>query len=490
MSGALRRPGRARTNAAAFRVMAWLVVSLAVAGVAGCSSDAFGPTGSSLPSDVSQDSLAVPLQIVGTRDEMAMDMPLIDPPQGESFDQREFLYLGAIEATDWKATPFLRYSLAFGDTVAIDSLAADPGIIRSIPISFRMGREDAKQAADKVRVSIYELNAPLDPSMAQGPASDHLGDWIGDYEGFRGQTLDFDLLEGKDEAEAYTIKQRVVDWMLAGQHNGIALVETGADSSLLALASADFDEGAHEHLLAAQNVSIGQVFIFPKLTVNYRLGLDELGVTFSSESDLTVFERNVPPTPTELSLGGHIIRRCWFDFDLSSIPRAATINSASLLLHFDRSRFAVTGFPGVEVPLEPGETDDDLIDRSTGDRTFQGSTLSPIEVTVVVYEATRDEALAMDTTGLPQVSDALTIFRPDVVVSGTQEGDDVLSINIADFAQRVVNGIFGDEPPGLLARFTQEELQFIESGFFTSSAADSLRPRIEIRYTPPADFTP
>ncbi len=484
-TGILRRGRRTVSPSAIPCLLAAVVVA-----AAGCSSDDFGPTGSGFPSDVSQDSLAIELQIVGAREEAAFELPPVAPPQGRPLNEREFLYLGRIEATGWKATPLLRYAIAFGDTVALDSLVADPGIIQSIPISFRMGREDAKRAADKVRVSIYQLNAPLDPSMVAGPVTDYLGPKIGDYEALRGQTLDFDLLEGMDAIQAMAIKQMAVDWMVAGGHNGIALVDTAVDSSLLALASSDFDAGAHEHLLAAQNSSVGQVFIFPKMTVNYKLGFDELGVTFQPESDLTVFERSSPPDSTMLSLDAHLVRRCWFDFDFSGIPRAATINSAALVLHFDRSRFTVTGFPGSEVPLDPGETDEDLLNRADGDRTFQGSTLSPVEMTAVVYEATRDEAASLDTSSLPQVLNALRSVRPDVIVSGTEEGDQQLSINISDFAQRVVNGIFGDTVPGLLVRFTDEELQFIEAGFYSSSAGDSLKPRIEIRYTPPADFVP
>ena len=468
-----------------------IALALAAALLVGCSSDDFGPTGSGLPSDVSQDSLGIPLDIVGSRDEFRVNMSFLDPPQGSPMDRREFLYLGSLVESGWKATPFVRYSIAFGDTVQLDSLVADPGIIRSIPISFRMGREDAKRANDKVRVSIYELNVPLDPSMATGSVSGYLGEKIGDYEDFRGQTLDFDLLEGQDETQALAIKQKVVGWLVAGEHNGIAMVDTAVDSSLLALAGSDFDASAHGHLLAAQNSSVGEVFIFPKITINYKLGLDELGVTLQADSDLSVFERSAQPPPTQLALGGHVVERCWFDFDLSTILRAATVNAAALTLHFDRSRFVATGFPGDEIPLESGETDEDLIDRSTGDRTFANSTLSPIEITAVIFEATRSEAEALDTSNLSQVFDALRVFRPDVILTGTQEGDDELSINISDFVQRAVNGIFGDEPPGLLVRITSEELQFINAGLFSSSVGDSLlRPRIEIRYTPPADFVP
>jgi hypothetical protein len=61
-----------------------LVAASLAALISGCSSDEFSPTGTSLPADVSQDSLLVPLDIVGTIGETRLDMPILDPPQGES----------------------------------------------------------------------------------------------------------------------------------------------------------------------------------------------------------------------------------------------------------------------------------------------------------------------------------------------------------------------------------------------------------------------
>lgn len=456
--------------------------------VPGCSSDRFNPTGSSLPADVSQDSLLIPLSIVGTLDETRVDMPLLDPPQGKPIDLRQFLYFGTLATADWKATPFVQYDFSGADQSVIDSLRTFPERILRIQMSFRLGNEDSK-AGSAFDFQLYELNADLDPSMAEGSATDYLGQDMGQHTAERGQTLTLDLLEGQSPDEALAIKNIFLDWWAAGTHPGIAMVDLQADSSLVGLASRDF-ESSNSYLLAKQvpGEGLGEIFISPRITMEYQEGSGGFQefITVESMADLTVFDRSVEHT--ELALGGHVISRTWMDFDLALLPRAATINSADLVLSFDRSRLAVTGFPGQQIPFPPGTTDDELIERATGDRTFENSTLSPIVVTTVLFESSREEAEALTTNNADQVLDALRNFRPDVITSGTYPLDDELRINITAFVQRVVNGIFGNNPPGLLLAITDQELQFFEAVFFDSSAADSLRPRLDLLYTPPADF--
>ncbi len=472
-------------------ILVMLVAGSLAALVSGCSSDAFSPTGTALPADVSQDSLLIPLNIVNTIGEVRLDLPILDPPQGESIELRELLYFGTLQQTDWLATPFVQYDFSGVDQALIDTLQVFPERILHITMSFRLVNEDSKRG-DEFRFQLYELNEDLDRQMAEGPASQYLGLDMGQHTALRGQTFTTDLLDDQTPAEALAIKNIFLGWWEAGQHPGIALSDLTGDSSLVGLASRDFKD-IHERLLAEQNPGSGQgeVFIIPRITMEYRDGESGLSefLTVQSMADLAVLDR--ASAHPDLALGGYVVARTWMGFDLSTLPRASTINAADLVLHFDRSRLAVTGFPGVEVPYGPEDSgDDDLSQRSDGDRSFAGSTLSPISLTALVYEATLEQAEALDTSSLSQVRDALTTIRPDLITSGTRDGDDLLRVNITDFAQRVVNGIFGDDPPGLLLAVTQEELQIFEAIFFDSSAVDSLRPRLEVRYTPPADFVP
>ncbi len=225
-----------------------LLASFLVAMLAfGCSSNEFGPTGSDLPADVSQDSLAIPLQINGTMQEQRFDMPLLDPPQGAPINQREFLYFGTRPNAGLKATPFIQYDFSDIRQSALDSLQADPDLITSIPVTLRVGKYDQDQA---IHVGIYELSAPLDSTMVKNPIADHLGDELGEYTVLGGGgTRVIDLLEGQDAANALALKQKVVGWMLAGEHNGFAFVDLDGDTPLVAMTSRDFNLGAHEFLL-------------------------------------------------------------------------------------------------------------------------------------------------------------------------------------------------------------------------------------------------
>jgi hypothetical protein len=451
----------------------------------GCSSNDFGPTGSDLPADVSQDSLAVPLDIVGTQQEERLDLPLPVPPEGNPINRRQFLYFGTRSDLGIQATPFLQYPIVGVSSGTADSLVADPALIQEAILSVRVTRFDRNQT---LHLAVYELSSPLDSTMVNDPVTDHLGEELGEYEVSAGDggTRYVYLLRNLDAAAALALKEKIAGWIKDGAFNGLALVNLD-DSPLMLLTSPYFNFNAYEYELWFRRET-GVPIIYPRFTVNYDLGgTGSLGLIFKAANSLTVFERTAP-VPTATLLGGYLPRRMWLNFDLSGIPRAATINSAQLVLHFDTSKMIMGGLPGDEIPFTSAEDDTNLIARSIGDRTFENSTLTPVDFTVVAYEATQAQAQSLEISGLTQVLDGLTMVRPDVVMSGTEPGDRELRINIADYAQRLVNGIFGDTPPGLLVKISNDELHYMEIPFFDSTASDSLRPRIEIRFTPPADF--
>ncbi len=463
-----------------------LATSLLVLLAYGCSSNEFGPTGSDLPADVSQDSLAIPLDVVGTLQEERLDLPLPVPPEGNPINRRQFLYLGNRTDLGIRATPFLQYPIVGVSPGTADSLVADPELIKEAILPIRVTRFDRNLA---LHVAIYELSSPLDSTMVNDPVADHLGEELGEYEVSAGDggTRYFYLLDGKDPADALALKQKIAGWIKDGAFNGLAMVNLD-DSPLMLMTSPYFNFTAYEYELWFRRET-GVPIIYPRFTVNYDLAdTVGLGLIFKAGSGLTVFERTVP-VQTATLLGGYLPRRLWLNFDLSGIPRAATINSAQLVLHFDTSKMIMGGLAGDQIPFTSAEDDTNLIARSIGDRTFENSTLTPVDFSVLAYEATEAQAQSLEITGLTQVLDGLTTVRSDVVMSGTEPGDQELRINIADYTQRLVNGIFGDTPPGLLVKISNEELHYLEIPFFDSSAADStLRPRIEIRFTPPADF--
>lgn len=456
----------------------------------GCSSSEFGPTGSDLPADVSQDSLAIPLTVTGTTQEQRFDTDILDPAQGTPIDERELLYFGTRPAFGLKATPFIQYNFSDLPQSEVEMLVNDPSRIFGIVFTLRVTRFGKTQP---LHFALYELADTLKLGMAEDPVASHLGEKLGEFSPLAGQNPSFDLLEGQSPAVQLALKEKVLSWLVAGSHKGVALVDLETETPLVAVVGEKFNFFAHSSLLWAAPEP-GAPIYYPRISVNYCTKYDSLGqcetdssITVKSMHDLTVFERSMP-VPTA-AIGSYLTRRLWLSFDLSSIPRAATINSAQLLLHIDRDQWLSAGHPGQEIPFSAAEVDTDLIDRAVGDRTFENSTLEPLQFTALVYEASLAQAGDPPASGLPQVLDALTTLRPDVVTSGTLEGDAELQINIADFAQRLVNGIFGDDPPGLLLALGQEELQFLEVPFFDSTAADpTLRPRIEIRFTPPADF--
>jgi len=452
----------------------------------GCSSNEFGPTGSDLPADVSQDSLAIPLDVVGTQQEERLDLPLPVPPEGTPINQRQFLYLGKRVDLGIQATPFLQYPIVDVSPGTADSLVADPELIKEALLTVRVTRFDRTLP---LHIALYELSSPLDSTMVNDAVSDHLGAELGEYTILAGNagTRRIYLFDGKDPAATLALKQKISSWIKDSAFKGFALV-TLDESPLMLLTSPYFNFAAYEYKLWFQR-EFPQPIVYPRLTINYDLAdTSNLGLIFKANKALTVFERTAPVETTTL-IGGYLPRRLWLNFNLSGIPRAATINSAQLVLHFDTSKMIMGGLPGDEIPFTGAENDTNLIARSIGDRTFENSTLTPVEFSVVAYEATQEQAQSLQISGLTQVLDGLTTVRSDVVLSGTETGDRELRINIADYTQRLVNGIFGDTPPGLLVKISNDELHYMEIPFFDSSVTDStLRPRIEIRFTPPADF--
>jgi hypothetical protein len=436
----------------------------------GCSSDEFGPTGGTLPSDVSQDSLAVELVLEGTRDETRVDVP--DVP----LDERQILYFGGSAVSGWQATPLVRYAFDSPDSIDVESL--QPGDLKSVRLALRLMLRDAERGGP-LTIEVRELSQTLDPDF-RGDLADVLGDTLATFGASRGPTIFLDFLDEERPLEQVeALRARFLAWMQAGGHDGLALVNASPDSVFIGLAAEEFDVSRNGGLLTEDQIPVGAV-IASRITVTIqRPEEEEVFVTYGVLDDLTHFVE--PAARGPVTLASHLPARAWLDFDLNPVPRAATINGAELVLTFDRPRVTLTGFPG-------DETYTDADGDGEEERSFENSTLLPRSGTVLVYEATRSEAESGSLAGLSQVQSALSIFSTDRVVAGTEEDDDLLRINVTDFVQRAVNGLFEDSPPGLLVVLDGEALHFLDAGFFDSQAAADLQPRIELTYTPPADF--
>ena len=154
---------------------------------------------------------------------------------------------------------------------------------------------------------------------------------------------------------------------------------------------------------------------------------------------------------------------------MSAVPTTATINNAELILDIDRALLVVTG---------------DAADTET---------ISPQFMNVSSFETTKDDALSGDisreTVDLV-LNGASSVDIVDIV--NPQEPEDrQLRINLTDYVQRYVNGVFDDlaSPPGIMLSFQSEVLQLLVIEMFDSTSPDSLvMPRVDIRFTPPADF--
>lgn len=419
---------------------AGLAGCLAIAAVvAACSSDPFSATGSSLPAEVTQDSVAVqaaPIYPVDTR--------VVTPDLGESFDERDLLYVGRRQRdalhdrSEWTFTPLINidFSRNTGDTLTNDlsdwkdiwlELPRDPGS------GERSGSRHFSISTLVDTATVASLSTPLGSLIASTFAdSATLGNV--DDENPAGFQLFFvrNALPADTSGTAF---QEVADWFRTGATVGFAIQD---ESDGLA---AEFVSSVDQLAMTGTRA--------PRLKIRFKPGdLDDRTAIFPVSYGFTHYVREDPPAE-RLHVGTHLPSRVWFQFDLGAteVPGNATVNRATLRLRSDLEY----SFGEFLATLRAYETD--LVDVET----IELRSALPTRRGAQNFVATEDDSLALDLT---------------------------------DYFQRFVNGVIPGDRGIMLALSTPGELNdLVDLQLFSSAASDSaFRPQLDVIYTPPADF--
>ena len=263
-------------------------------------------------------------------------------------------------------------------------------------------------------------------------------------------------------------------WFNSGMHNGIALVHEAPDappelySNFAGYAGAEFGRSSRLY----SGTFSGPPVLFFQLTDPLK------NFNVPVLLDLGHLERD-QPGPQDLQIGSYIERRLWIDFDLNPeiVPTDATINGGTLVLQVK---------PEFTMQVRPFST--------------FGADALIIDQLVRAWEATRAEA--GDDPAVEEAHGRISRevlgggadFNPDPG-GGDVEITDEFRIDVTEYIQRQVNEIIPDDVPagttipdvGLLIAFATEQLDLDLGVFYGLDAADSLKPRLEIFYTPPAD---
>lgn len=405
---------------------ALLSLALALALGSGCSSDEFGPLGGELPQDVVQDSVAVVVDPV-VADEVERHVS----PITQVFTDRQVMYLGNRALGGWRATPVMRFDFSG----APDSIDYVPSRVRSTVLQLRMKATDAGEGITH-DVDVHALADTLQLSFADTSAADLLGNLV--TQASEPGELSFDL------ALPTSV---VLGWIADGAHTGVALYDRTAEpdslpNNFVALASRRLTRRADF------NIQSGETFA-PEIVMEIALGdgpTDEtVFLEFPVLEHFSIVEQ-VGYGAGQARLGAYLARRSWLHFSVpdSAVPGNATINRALLKLEVD-----------------------------------PGTTLQEGRVTLAAFRVPRSEA------GTITRGSADLIFR---ALGAVDLGGEELSLDVTDFVQRGVNGLLSPDD-GILLILDDETYRLDQVGFLPASApVDSLRPRLEITFTPPAEF--
>lgn len=440
-----------------------LVVALAAALAAGCGSDEWNATGSSLPTDTSQDSVSIPLPPI-----FPVVAEVITPRDTIPAADRGAIYIGQRAGDPWRATPLLRFDV--GDTTIQNRLPLDWVDLISVELSM-VPMVQPNDATVVRQVQAFDLAAPLDEgALAQTDVTLLFGAelWAGSWN--KGADVSIPLPKATVEA-----------WLDAGTHNGVALYHASPDvhdslySTMSGYGGKEFPSRQGSRLW--RNTFGGRPVLHFNFQTDPAINNFEIPVLL----DMTHFERDLPGSG-DLQIGSFFERRAWLQFDLGAnlVPVDATINSGILVLQVRQDATMQVR------PFSRVGTNAALI----------------IDQRVYAWEAARSEAgdfpIVTQAWGRSnrEVLDGSEPFNPD---AGDRVEDPYavteLRIDVTEYVQRQVNEIVPDDLPpgtgvndvGLLLAFKQEKLDLGIGVFYGLDATDDLKPRLEITYTPPAD---
>ncbi len=463
---------------------------LLLAGIlAACSSDKFSNVGSGLPLDVGQDADSV--------------LVLLDPPLAstgaatipvdleEAYEDRALLYLGNRDEGQWKATPLFLVDFSQARLVGsgldgfadfADSLVLTESVIDSVTFEVRQTRDDAKKGILRT-MDLRELVGvdSLQASLLDQDLSTFLGGIVGGHaETLASSTLRIPMATSVALAH-----------LLADETVGLALVDlTPSDpvfggspnpvpnSNFVALASRDIDipslyaEGAEnprvlavEDLVPRLRFSLDEAFVKSSLSIADTVVVSDASIEVPVIQDMTHLQRQ-KASPTDLTLASYLPSRVWLDFDLvnSPVESDATINEALLTLHLRRA----TAIGGEELT--------DIFEGGILRRAIRAGSLS-----TQTYEVTQADAGPASKLGL-----GIVLNSRGSVSLADSAGTEVV-VDVTDFAQRDANLLLDSSLGVMLALNLETEILNVFD-FYGADAPDSLRPRLDLRFTPPADF--
>jgi hypothetical protein len=437
-----------------------LIVLLLIAAIGACSSDDFTGVGGGLPTDVSQDADSIEVELPPV---YPSDVVVITPLDTVAAVERPAMYIGERPEGNWRMTPLVRFDT--NSSIVEEQLPLGWADVQSVRL--RVSRMvQADDIAVERTARLYQLSAPLsEEALLEADIDALLGSEIASATFSKGGDAVFTV--PTDTVQA---------WFDAGMHNGLAVLHEvppapdGVYSNFRGMVGLDFPSRSRA------DISTSDPLTGPELS--FTLISDEAN-NFEIEAveAFTHVERDLPSSG-DLQIGSWIERRVWIDFDLgpSLVPVDATINRCTLTLRVrTETTMQVRGFSSL------------------------GSADLALDQQVRSWESTREEA-----GDVPGVEEAWmnggrellagkSEFNPDyATVDGTSPSE--LVLDVTEYVQRQVNEVGpNDLPPevaiadiGLLLAFSSEQLDMCLGVFYGLDQPDSLKPRLEITYTPPS----
>lgn len=445
-----------------FRIPApTLFLLLMIAAIGACSSDDFTGVGGDLPTDVSQDADSIEVELPPV---YPTDAVVITPLDTVPATERPAMYIGQRPEGNWRITPLMRFDT--DDAILAEKLPLGWSDVFEVKLRIsRMVQADDVSVERMAR--LFELAAPL----SEGDLD------VEDVTTLLGAEIASATWTKNGDAIFAVPVDTVRGWFEAGMQNGLAVLHDAPDAP----------EGVYSNFrgmvgLGFRNRNRAEIAAADPLTgpeLAFSLISDEAN-NFEVEADETFVhvERDLP-SGEDLQLGSWIERRIWFDFDLgpSLVPVDATINRCFLTLR-----------------VRP-----ELTLQVRGFSNLGAFGVGALDMEVRSWESTRDEAGDVEgvteawMNGGRELIGGKGRFNPDYAnTTGTSPTE--LVLDITEYVQRQVNEVGpNDLPPGtaiedvgLLLGFIREDFDLCLGVFYGDDQPDSLRPRLDITYTPPA----
>jgi hypothetical protein len=331
--------------------------------------------------------------------------------------------------------------------LSLTKLSHYGGMRRLIDVGGDTTYVDSGQPLD-LYYTVQQLTAPFDSTAFVG--------YPNAAPPFGGPALNSDFLIPIQDNEPFLrmYEQDFIDWLGARQSMGLIIsLGVNSDPGMIGFAARELVRYSE-----LDDVTVGTV-VAPNLVVEFEDGTIT-NFLLAPYSDTSTFE-TVPPAPDDPT-GGFVVRTCLrsypaLDFDFSALPDNVLINRAVLRLTNDTD----LAFGNSEAIVVAEFSEQKIIDAPL--------TMTPVELNVASYLITGQVSL-----------DPTTVRH--------------LAFDVTTLVQRIANNVYPD-PRGLVLAaaedaFTTYDLSLVDPDFYFTefrfmgtTAADSLRPRLEITYS-------